>query len=137
MPGQQPPDQRLFLPEGTPRCPQHPALLGGRCKVCAYVFFPMQRYGCERCGAVDLEDFLIAGRGRLVASARVQFHADASRPAPFSIGVVATDEGPVVRSLLHPASEAELLPGDLVVAEPCAETRSGTASPTLCFGKED
>lgn len=135
MPSQQPPRQRLFLSEGTPRCPEHPALLGGRCKACGYVFFPMQRYGCERCGAVDSEDFLIAGRARLVACATVRFHADPDRPAPFSVGAAVTEEGPVVRALLDPASAAGLRPGDPVFAMLCSETRAGMAGQTLCFGK--
>ena len=76
-------------------------LRGGHCR-CGYVFFPMQTYGCERCGSH--EDALtpqdISTHGTLLASAVVQLHADKSRPVPFTIVKVALDEGPVVRALL-------------------------------------
>ncbi len=74
-------------------------LLGGKC-ACGHVFFPFQTFGCERCGLVDPQPWELAGVGRLVASAMVHLHADVSRPAPFTVGTVALDDGPVVRTLL-------------------------------------
>lgn len=78
-----------------------PALLGGRCR-CGYVFFPMQTFGCERCGATGeaLEPMKLRGRGTLVAAATVHRHHDPSRPTPFVVGTIALDDGPVVRTLL-------------------------------------
>src|SRR5262245_20452118 len=83
------------VPDGVP------VLRGGRCR-CGYVFFPMQTYGCERCGCAGdaLTPAALAGRGRLVATARVHLHADPARPAPFTIGTIALDAGPVIRTLL-------------------------------------
>jgi uncharacterized OB-fold protein len=76
------------------------ALLGGRCG-CGYVFFPMQQFGCERCGRSNsLQPFALRGSGTLIASATVHFHADKRRTAPFVVGTIALDDGPVVRTLL-------------------------------------
>ena len=47
MPG--PASFPLFVDAGTDAVPDRPALIGGRC-VCGHVFFPMQTYGCEKCG---------------------------------------------------------------------------------------
>jgi uncharacterized protein len=81
--------------DGTP-----PALRGGICD-CGYVFFPLQHYGCERCGrsGANLRPKSLAGRGKLIASAVVHLHAG-DRPAPFIVCTVALDDGPIVRTLL-------------------------------------
>jgi uncharacterized OB-fold protein len=98
--------------------PDPPVLLGGRCR-CGHIFFPMQTYGCERCGATGsaLAPLSLAGRGRLVATATVHLHADPARPAPFVVGTIALDDGPVIRTLLvdttpsdrHPSARVEAL----------------------------
>ena len=52
------------VPQGPSSIPQ---LHGGRCR-CGYVFFPMQTYGCEKCGAagVALTPSALDARGALV-----------------------------------------------------------------------
>jgi uncharacterized OB-fold protein len=87
--------------------PDGSAVLKGGCCECGYVFFPMQHFGCERCGrsGESLKPFALSGRGRLVASSLVHMHADAKREAPFVVGTIALDEGPVVRTLLTTTSE--------------------------------
>ncbi len=91
-------------------------LHGGRC-TCGHVFFPMQRYGCEKCGrdGDDLKPVALKGRGVLAASVTVHMHARPERKAPFTIGTVRLDEGPVVRAVLT-GPVADLVPGRLVVA---------------------
>jgi hypothetical protein len=64
----------LYRAEGTAAAPDHPALLGAVCE-CGYVFFPLQRYGCEKCGGLAIEPRALSGAGRLLASARVHLHA--------------------------------------------------------------
>jgi uncharacterized OB-fold protein len=83
------------------------AVLKGGCCECGYVFFPMQHFGCERCGrsGESLKPLALSGRGRLVTSSLVNMHADAKREAPFVVGTIALDEGPVVRTLLTAKSE--------------------------------
>lgn len=90
---------QLYRAAGTKAAPDHPALLGGKC-VCGYVFFPMQGFGCERCGSADVASFALAGQGRLLASARVHLHASKRREAPFTVGAIALDDGPIIRTLL-------------------------------------
>jgi len=89
----------LYRSEGTAGAPTRPALLGGVCDN-GHVCFPLQHYGCERCGSVDLRPRPLAGVGRLLASARVHLHASKSREAPFTVGAIELDEGPIVRTLI-------------------------------------
>jgi hypothetical protein len=77
-----------------------PVLLGGVC-ACGYVFFPLQAYGCEKCGGQDLRPKTLAGAGRLLASARVHLHFGKGRQAPFTVGAIRLDDGPIVRTLLE------------------------------------
>lgn len=100
----------LYREGGTAALPDHPALLGGRCNACGYVFFPMQRYGCEKCGSTDLAEHAISGKGKLLASARVHLYAGKNRQAPFTVVSVRLDDGPIVRTLLE-GGEGALTPG--------------------------
>ena len=89
----------LYRSEGTADAPTRPALLGGVCDN-GHVCFPLQHYGCERCGSVDLRSRPLAGVGRLLASARVHLHAGKSREAPFTVGAIELNDGPIVRTLI-------------------------------------
>jgi uncharacterized OB-fold protein len=110
---------------------QPPALLGGVC-ACGYVFFPLQSYGCERCGRFgeDLQPKDLAGRGRLIASTVVHLHA-ADRRTPFVVGAIALDDGPVVRTLLTGTptglAAGTRMESALIAIEPGA-TESGDAT---------
>ena len=84
---------------GTEDGDARPGLLGGAC-TCGHVFFPMQSFGCERCGSIDLKPRTLAGHGRLLASARVHLYAGKHREAPFTVGSIALEDGPIVRTLL-------------------------------------
>jgi hypothetical protein len=103
----------LYREAGSDRRPDHPALLGGAC-ACGYVFFPLQRYGCERCGGVDLQPRVLTGAGRLLAAARVHLHAGKTREAPFTVGAIRLDDGPIVRTLVEGEADA-LRPGAAMV----------------------
>lgn len=89
---------------------QPPELLGGRCR-CGYVFFPMQTYGCEKCGATGdaLQPATLPAAGTLVASSRVLMHARKDGEPPYVIVSVRLDDGPVVRTLLD-EDTTDLLP---------------------------
>lgn len=104
----------LLKPDLYAARPDRPALCGGACGSCGYVFFPMQAYGCERCGSLDLAPRALSGAGSLMASARVHLHAGKGRQAPFTVVSVRLDDGPVVRTLA--AGEAALAPGQRMVA---------------------
>lgn len=103
----------LYRAEGSDADPTHPALLGGICE-CGYVFFPMQTYGCERCGRTRLMPHILSGRGKLLTSACVHLHGGKTRKAPFTVGSIALDDGPIVRTLLV-GDEVTLHPGQRVV----------------------
>ena len=95
----------------APESPQSaPELRGGRCR-CGYVFFPMQSYGCEKCGLTGdaVTPALLRSEGSLTASARVLLHVAKDRTPPFVVVAVRLDSGPVVRSLLD-RDRAEQLP---------------------------
>jgi len=107
-------DARDSSPEAGEPC----LLKGGRCD-CGHVFFPMQYYGCENCGAgaPHLYPHELEGRGTLVAATRVHLHNGPGREAPFVVCSVRLAEGPMVRSLLdHPADAALPAPGSAVEA---------------------
>jgi uncharacterized protein len=103
----------LYQAPGGAAEPGFPALLGGAC-ACGYVFFPLQAYGCERCGGVDLRPRTLSGVGRLLASARVHLHPGKGRDAPFTVVAVELDDGPIVRTLAD-GHTAGLLPGARMV----------------------
>ena len=107
----------LYAQRDAVRDVHRPVLLGGRCE-CGHTFFPMQCFGCERCGragdvlrAVDLQ-----ARGTLISAATVHVHADQKRPAPFVIGTIALDEGPVIRTILVGTPSDAQTPGTRVEA---------------------
>ena len=89
----------LYRRAGSPTRPDLPALLGAAC-ACGHVFFPLQTYGCERCGGTDLQPRALSGAGRLLAAARVHLHAGKGREAPFTIGSIKLDDGPIIRTLI-------------------------------------
>src|SRR5277367_906313 len=103
----------LYQARGSASEPGRPALLGGAC-ACGYVFFPLQAYGCERCGGLDLRPKTLSGAGRLLASARVHLHPCKGREAPFTVVAVELDDGPIVRTLAD-GDTAGLMPGARMV----------------------
>ncbi|WP_143278187.1 hypothetical protein [Bradyrhizobium sp. UFLA03-84] len=110
-------------------------LRGGRCH-CGYVFFPMQTYGCERCGSYGdaLTPCELSAEGTLLAEATVHLHADKNRLAPFTIVKVALDDGPVIRTLLADDS-APVAPGQRVTGRlvPTTQNESGETVLDLRF----
>ncbi|WP_143278851.1 hypothetical protein [Bradyrhizobium sp. C9] len=106
-------------------------LKGGRCR-CGYVFFPMQTYGCERCGSHGgaLTPCELSANGTLLAEATVHLHADKNRPAPFTIVKVALDDGPVIRTLLADGSAA-VAPGQRVTGRLAAVGQSESGETVL------
>jgi uncharacterized OB-fold protein len=118
-----PPKPALFQREGTAQAPNNHALLGGECSDCGYVFFPMRTYGCERCGGINLAARALTGRGRVLTRATVHEHHGPGRTAPFTVAAVLTEDGPMVRAVLDPATENEIEIGSMVVTTLVPETR--------------
>lgn len=126
----------LFAEDGTNDSPAHPALKGGKCLDCGYLFFPMQTYGCEGCGSQNLEPMLLSGRGELIASAQVNMPAGKHRPAPFTVGSVKTEDGVFVRSILDVAAMTPLKTGISVVTNLVDEPRPDKGEKDLRFKPE-
>jgi len=76
-----------------------PQLIGGRCRACGLVTFPAQD-SCARCGSTDMEQQLLARRGRLWAWTTQEFQppappyagASGKEFAPFGLGYVDLDD---------------------------------------------
>src|SRR3546814_232239 len=84
-------------------------LRGQKCAICNRIAFPPNPYGCEKCGAPvsDLSDHLLRGRGRLNAFATTWYGSSKTVAVPYTVGVIALEDGPVIRALLtHPTDEA-------------------------------
>ena len=75
---------------------------GRRCADCGYVFFPPHDFGCEACGALPerTEPTVLAGAGVLRSFATVHRHGGPSIEAPFVVGEIALDAGPMVRAVI-------------------------------------
>lgn len=97
---------------------ERPVLYGARCSQCERVNFPRQTAGCESCGAhgAALTPVEIDARGALVSFAFVRKHMGADIAAPFAIGEVRLQGGPVIRcTLAEGLSEGALRTGQTVV----------------------
>lgn len=82
-----------------------PQLNGTRCDACGAVFFPPLGIGCEKCGATadHLNDASLAAAGVLNSVATVHLHNGKDIDAPFTVGEVQLDDGPLIRALMNDA----------------------------------
>lgn len=92
-----------------------PALSGTRCDACGATFFPPLAIGCEVCGSADLRDVTLAGRGRLHSSATVHRHRGGDIEAPFTIGEILLEDGPLIRATMVSNDAVQI--GDAVEAQ--------------------
>ena len=99
----------------------------------------MQTYGCEKCGRYgdDLKEVRLSGRGRLLAFAQVHLHAGSDPKVPFTVVVIALDDGPVIKALLDPAIDDELHSGAVMVAKLVQQRREGGVQNALRFARAD
>jgi uncharacterized OB-fold protein len=113
-----------------------PALNGGRCRACGYVFFPPQSYGCEYCGATaeQLERRSLRGAGTLASFATVHLHQGKDMEAPFTVGLIVLDDGPAIRAILTQRTDEGLKIGDRMRATIVAG--EGERGGELRFSKE-
>jgi len=89
-------------------------LLGQLCDQCGRVGFPRQSYGCEFCGAINgsLCDIDLPATGVLSSFATVHRHHGNDIQAPFVIGQIRLDSGPVIRCTLAAPDSESLSIGD-------------------------
>jgi uncharacterized OB-fold protein len=102
------------------------ALIGSRCRACAYVSFP-SRPVCARCGTEDIARERVGRRGRIVSSSVVH-HAPIGFQAPYVVALVQLDEGPTVFCpITDCAADETLVPPGAAVELVVAPARPGGA----------
>jgi uncharacterized OB-fold protein len=89
--------QGLYDPED-----EIPTLRGTRCDACGSTFFPPLDIGCEVCGATAdrLTAVPIAAAGVLHSVATVHLHPGNDITAPFALGEIQLDDGPLIRATM-------------------------------------
>jgi uncharacterized OB-fold protein len=92
-------------------------LAGSRCGACGRVTFPAVAIGCDACGADEgsLERVELAAAGSLHTFATVHLHHGGDLDAPFTIGEVQLEAGPLIRVMVA-RDQANLAIGDRVHA---------------------
>jgi hypothetical protein len=75
-------------------------LRGGICRDCGRRFFPLQGYGCERCGSIHLEGVMLPATGTVAAKAQVHIHKGAPPVPALTVAMIDLDAGLSVRGLL-------------------------------------
>lgn len=80
-----------------------PSLLGSRCGECGTTFFPSLSIGCEVCGAPEssLAPLALDAAGVLHSVATVHLHQGHDIEAPFAIGEIELDGGPLIRATMR------------------------------------
>ncbi len=91
-----------------------PLLAGCRCAACGHVSFPYQSFGCEKCGSADPKPAQLRARGTLVSFAQVHRHAGKDIAAPFAMGEIRLDDGPLIRCTLASGTQAQRI-GEIMV----------------------
>ena len=81
-----------------------PVLQGSRCRSCDTTFFPALSLGCEVCGATQLEAIALEATGVLHSVATVHLYQGHDIEAPFAIGEIQLDAGPLIRGTMTPAA---------------------------------
>jgi uncharacterized OB-fold protein len=98
----------LYDPAAT-----EPVLAGSRCNSCGRVAFPALAIGCDACGSSELELVELEAAGSLFTFAEVHVYRGADIEAPFTIGEVELDSGPLIRVTMGP-DQPDLAVGDRV-----------------------
>jgi len=87
-----------------------PRLRGHSCPTCGRTFFPPDPFACEKCGtpAGQLTGVTLTAAGRITAAATVHRHHHPSPETPFTVATIELDEGPVLKSVVIGASDADV-----------------------------
>ena len=77
-----------------------PVLQGSRCASCGTTFFPALTLGCEVCGATQLDPIALEATGVLHSVATVHLYQGHDIEAPFAVGEIQLDGGPLIRATM-------------------------------------
>ncbi len=86
-----------------------PVLHGTLCRSCDAVFFPTLSLGCEVCGSTQLEATALAPEGVLHSVATVHLYQGHDIEAPFAIGEIQLDGGPLIRGTMAEIVERDAI----------------------------
>jgi len=86
-----------------------PVLQGTRCASCGTTFFPALSLGCEVCGATQLEAIALEATGVLHSVATVHLYQGHDIEAPFAIGEIQLDAGPLIRGTMADLVERDAI----------------------------
>jgi len=86
-----------------------PVLHGSRCRSCNTTFFPALSLGCEVCGATQLEAIALEATGVLHSVATVHLYQGHDIEAPFAIGEIQLDAGPLIRGTMADLVERDAI----------------------------
>ena len=99
-----------------------PVLQGTRCASCNTTFFPVLSLGCEVCGSTQLDAIVLEATGVLHSVATVHLYQghDIEAPfvaemvrqqvvAPFAIGEIQLDAGPLIRATMAEVVERDAI----------------------------
>lgn len=83
-------------------------LIGNRCLNCGTPFFPPRRV-CTECRGTEFEPFQFSGKGSLYSYTTLrQPPSGFENQAPYSVGMIKLDEGPMVEAQLTDLNADEL-----------------------------
>lgn len=94
----------LYDPTGD-----RPVLQGTRCRSCRTVFFPSLPLGCEVCGSTQLEPMALDATGVLHSVATVHLYQGHDIEAPFAVGEIVLDAGPLIRGTMTEIVERDAI----------------------------
>lgn len=83
-------------------------LIGNTCLKCGHKFFP-PRQVCTNCRGTEFEPFRFSGKGELYSFTTLrQAPAGFESYAPYAVGMVRLEEGPMVEAMLTDVNDEEL-----------------------------
>ena len=86
-----------------------PVLQGTRCASCNTTFFPSLSLGCEVCGSTQLDAIVLEATGVLHSVATVHLYQGHDIEAPFAIGEIQLDAGPLIRATMAEVVERDAI----------------------------
>ncbi len=106
-------------------------LIGNRCVKCGAKYFP-PRQVCTECRSTEFEAYQFNGRGELYSYTTLnQAPAGFESQAPYSIGMVKLDEGPMVEAQLTDVNPDDLQVGMRVEMVTRKLREEGEAGPII------
>lgn len=102
-----------------------PLIVGGICRLCDYLTFPRDPYGCENCGSTseEIDSYEFSPRGFIQAVATVHRHHHPSPEVPFNVAVITLSEGPLIKGIIegHNPKVGSPVEGIIAASKPDSE----------------